>query len=266
MKIKNSTLIDYSNLQIGPIFVIKRVENINSKIVIWQCRCDCGKIFNISAGNIRKWIKRTSTGNIYVHGCKKQRSFYKKNLDYIGQKYNRLLIVELIKCEGKAKVKCKCDCGNNIICNLNALKRNNTKSCGCWNKEHASQIGILYGSKNCSRRHAGWFYIKDGQKIIMRSSLEVMFAEILDNKGVEWQYEPKVFKLKEDMRYIPDFYVPSEDVWYEIKGYMKERSQIKINEFINQGYNLKIILQKDIEKEHPLSYYKFMKNFKNRNN
>lgn len=56
-----------------------------------------------------------------------------KTVFEIGQKYNRLTIVE--KC-GKDKHKnrlyrCKCDCGNEIFVRGNALTSGNTKSCGC---------------------------------------------------------------------------------------------------------------------------------------
>ena len=63
----------------------------------------------------------------------------KENL--IGKKYNRLTIIKeitpYITKEGyrHKKVLCKCECGNRIEVTLNALKSNNTKSCGCLQKE-----------------------------------------------------------------------------------------------------------------------------------
>lgn len=61
----------------------------------------------------------------------------------IGEKYNRLTITEYLGKDnhGKHIVKCKCDCGNeNHITRYNALKRQNTKSCGCIRKEKPSNL------------------------------------------------------------------------------------------------------------------------------
>lgn len=55
----------------------------------------------------------------------------------VGQKYNRLTIVE--KCgydKHKNRLyKCKCECGNFITVRGNALSSGNTKSCGCLSDE-----------------------------------------------------------------------------------------------------------------------------------
>ena len=55
----------------------------------------------------------------------------------VGQKYNRLTIIE--KCQyDKYKnrlYKCQCDCGNIILVRGNALSSGNTKSCGCLARE-----------------------------------------------------------------------------------------------------------------------------------
>lgn len=37
--------------------------------------------------------------------------------------------------------ECKCDCGNIVFTSTNSLKRNNTKSCGCLQKEKAAASG-----------------------------------------------------------------------------------------------------------------------------
>ena len=66
--------------------------------------------------------------------------------------------------------------------------------------------------------------------IWMRSSWEINIAEWLDKQGWDWLYEPKRFELK-DMTYLPDFYLPEQDVWWEVKGWFHERSQKQIKQF-----------------------------------
>lgn len=54
----------------------------------------------------------------------------------IGDKYNRLTILDMYKEKSKTVFKCKCDCGK-IVDNIQpfSLISGNTKSCGCYNKE-----------------------------------------------------------------------------------------------------------------------------------
>ena len=104
-----------------------------------------------------------------------------------------------------------------------------------------------------------WVYNKNGKIIKMRSCYELMFADILDNRCVLWEYEPKLFKLKDGMRYRPDFLVANK--WFEVKGYFSQIAKDKTNEFISQGNNLSIITLKDIESEHPVAYKKYKKNY-----
>lgn len=58
-----------------------------------------------------------------------------------------------------------------------------------------------------------------------RSRLEARWAVFFDLMGIEYQYEPEGFDLGEGYRYLPDFYLPNEDVWVEIKG--KQLSEIE---------------------------------------
>jgi len=46
---------------------------------------------------------------------------------------------------------------------------------------------------------------------------ERIFADFLDSKGLDWEYESKRFRLG-STTYQPDFYVSSEDIFYEVVG------------------------------------------------
>lgn len=62
--------------------------------------------------------------------------------------------------------------------------------------------------------------------IKMRSSYEVRLAKAFDARNIRWIYEQKRFNL-ETCSYLPDFYLPDEDVYWEAKGYFSEESQNK---------------------------------------
>lgn len=69
---------------------------------------------------------------------------------------------------------------------------------------------------------------------VMRSSWEANFARILTIHGIKWEFEPRLFSypIKRGTRaYCPDFYLPSTNEWVEVKGWMDERSRVKIKRF-----------------------------------
>ena len=51
-----------------------------------------------------------------------------------------------------------------------------------------------------------------------RSRLEARWAVFFDALGLDWEYEPEGFDLGESGWYLPDFYLPKQKVWIEIKG------------------------------------------------
>jgi 5-methylcytosine-specific restriction endonuclease McrA len=54
--------------------------------------------------------------------------------DLSGQRFHKLVVLRLTeKVHGRTAWQCQCDCGNIATVSSNALKRGNTKSCGCLN-------------------------------------------------------------------------------------------------------------------------------------
>jgi hypothetical protein len=60
---------------------------------------------------------------------------------FIGLKFNKLQILEVIRTEevtnGGVKVKCLCDCGKETIKSLASIKAGRTQSCGCFRAANA---------------------------------------------------------------------------------------------------------------------------------
>lgn len=53
----------------------------------------------------------------------------------IGEQHGRLTVIEFAYLKVRAHWKCKCQCGEYIIVNRQALIRKNTRSCGCLRKQ-----------------------------------------------------------------------------------------------------------------------------------
>lgn len=52
-----------------------------------------------------------------------------------------------------------------------------------------------------------------------RSRLEARWAVAFDRLGVRWEYEPQGYLVgKKRKPYLPDFWLPGEHVWVEVKG------------------------------------------------
>ena len=65
-----------------------------------------------------------------------------------------------------------------------------------------------------------------------RSRLEARWAVFFDAIGFEYEYEPQGFDLGEGYYYLPDFYLPENNSWVEIKGrFMDNASNEKMLRF-----------------------------------
>jgi len=60
-----------------------------------------------------------------------------------------------------------------------------------------------------------------------RSRLEARWAVFFDALGIEWEYEPEGFELGDLGWYLPDFYLPSLDMWAEVKPYQIDTGSLE---------------------------------------
>lgn len=66
-----------------------------------------------------------------------------------------------------------------------------------------------------------------------RSRLEARWAVFFDAMGVEYEYEPEGFDLGGGIYYLPDFYLPEQDYYVEVKGNMTEADREKTERFFD---------------------------------
>jgi hypothetical protein len=65
-----------------------------------------------------------------------------------------------------------------------------------------------------------------------RSNWEVELAELMDELGIIFVYEPRRFYFRvEKESYLPDFYLPEYNCWIEVKGWMDKKSLRRVKLF-----------------------------------
>jgi len=74
-----------------------------------------------------------------------------------------------------------------------------------------------------------------------RSSYEVRFAKALDARRIAWKYEPRRFNLGA-FTYTPDFYLPRDKAYWEIKGWYDPQSKRKVELFREQNPGIPLVL------------------------
>lgn len=100
-----------------------------------------------------------------------------------------------------------------------------------------------HGENTYSRTVKGWRVIA-GKRHFFKSKWEANAARLLTFEKREWQYEVKTFwflKIKRGVRsYTPDFYLPAEDLFIEVKGWWDAKSLTKMKRMKKYYSNVKI--------------------------
>jgi len=61
-----------------------------------------------------------------------------------------------------------------------------------------------------------------------RSRLEARWAVFFDTLGFKYEYEKEGFELSTGERYLPDFYLPEDKLWVEVKGDQPNSKYVKM--------------------------------------
>lgn len=95
---------------------------------MWKCICDCGQEKIVYGGHLE-------SGHTQSCGCIRP-----PRTKLYGQKFGRLTVLDW---EGNGKWRCQCECGNEVLVQTDNLKSGNTKSCGCLQKDKASDASFI---------------------------------------------------------------------------------------------------------------------------
>lgn len=68
-----------------------------------------------------------------------------------------------------------------------------------------------------------------------RSRTEARWAVFFKTMGIQFTYEPEGLILPDGTWYLPDFYLPESDTWFEAKGVLDDTSIKKIGALLKYG-------------------------------
>lgn len=105
------------------------------------CSCECGN---------KKWINYDSIvhGLVNSCGCIQQEMYERKTKPIqVGDRFGRLVIVEIYKENGIIMCDCDCDCGKTTqVAKGNLIREEGgTKSCGCYGIERSKEVNTVHG-------------------------------------------------------------------------------------------------------------------------
>lgn len=203
----------------------------NAKVV-----CDCGNQKEVSIYSLVR-------GHTQSCGCLQKKRAAEANFRPVvpGYRYGRLVAVEDIGVvQGAHKVRFLCDCGTEKVIPVPGVLSGNTQSCGCLQKERASDAATSHGH---TKRKAPTLTYSSWQNMWKRctSSKHPQYTEY-GGRGIKVCQEWKTFEnFLTDMGPCPDGgsieridvngnYEPANCIWLERKKQAINRRVVRIIE------------------------------------
>jgi len=151
----------------GSLTVIEKTEKrTKTGDVIWKCRCVCNKEILVASKHLNQGRRSCGCLNIIPR------------YELKGKKFGRLTVLTKTdeRRHGKVQWLCLCECGTTILAATCNLVKNETKSCGCYQREQSRRnvIGIYKGN------------IKDGTNIKRIQSNKLPKHNTSGHVGVTW--------------------------------------------------------------------------------
>jgi hypothetical protein len=105
---------DLTGQRFGKLVATERIVGV---VKNWRCKCDCGQVVDVSAGDL--------VGSKKTHcGCVRS---------LVGQRFGKLKVVGRAdsNIRGQRLWNCNCDCGGSKITTTAKLREGSCRSCGC---------------------------------------------------------------------------------------------------------------------------------------
>jgi len=199
--------------------VVESVAKIDKSFgAIWNCRCVCGNVIQVSAC-------RLNHGKPQSCGCMTQQIVEATNL----KKYGEIHAMRLKETQDKAYNTNMERYGVGYAGQSEELKTKiratNIKRYGVDNPTKNRDIALRAAKAvNKTTTLVHWF---SGEDIDCTASYEKRTAEYFNNNQIDFNWKVQTFLMPDGRTFTPDCYLPNEDLWIEIKGYFREDAKEK---------------------------------------
>ena len=158
-----SRLRDLTGMIFGRLRVLKRdPENTSKGQARWvvQCTCQDQKIFSVTGTSL-------ISGNTQSCGClQRERTSAARFLDLTGKVFGRLTVLrrapnDTLRGNAQWVVRCSCEDQTEFVVSGSSLTSGNTKSCGCLQKERASESSIKWKTPEEQAVIRRYYHMKD---------------------------------------------------------------------------------------------------------
>lgn len=129
-------LKDITGQRFGKLTALSATEKRRNGNVVWNCRCDCGNLYEQTGRNLVRGYSRHC-------GCEKRRGDSMEFRDLANQKFNRLKVLYPTPkrtSSGSVIWHCICDCGRETEVSETALVHGRQISCGCRVQEVGKEL------------------------------------------------------------------------------------------------------------------------------
>lgn len=117
-------------------------------------------------------------------------------------------------------------------CPICAPEKNKKTCLMKYGVEHSSQNKeIALKTAKSSNRSKIKLHWKTNEEMVCIGSYESKSVDYLNKNQIDFEWQPKVFKLLGNKTYRPDLFIIGSNKWIEIKGYFRKDAQEKWNEF-----------------------------------
>ena len=148
--------LDLTGRTVGRLAVLRRVENSPQGYAQWLCLCRCGRQTVVKASYLNR-ARTRSCGCAWTDAWQVRNA--RKFRDLTGKRFGRLKVEEMVfKRKKRLFWRCLCDCGSEMVIDGHSLKIAATRSCGCLQRERASQArrrasgrALRQGDGRCGR-------------------------------------------------------------------------------------------------------------------
>lgn len=244
--------INFLGKKIGKLVIIQDMGIDRLGNSRWKYLCECGTI-GVTGVSELKYIKSC--------GCKIDRSIRRSRyLKYENKTINFLKIIKVYKNQGRAMCLALCRCGKKFKSSIEPIIKSKKISCGCktynkmnrdekidylgaekysqmvqtsnrhaietflekYNVRHPSQhdeiaLKIARKTKNSStKRH--W---KTKKQLVCQASWEAAVVDYLNKNKIDFDWQI-IFRMPNGSTYRVDLYLKKENLYVEIKGFMRE--------------------------------------------